>query len=231
MECTDQMYDLAIAALTVVIRHLCGDDWAPSEVLLPRRRPADLMPYTRFFRAPVRFDEEEAVLVFPAAWLDRRVSGADAAHQRFFKDRVRDLRAARDPGLATELRRVLRSRMAKGDCSVSAVADTLALHRRTLNRRLRAEGTKFRRLAAETRFEIARQLLIDTSVPMVQVALAIGYSEASAFTRAFKRWSGEPPSEWRSRHLRVGLGAPDERPKACASVKLNGLLAQDDAGP
>jgi AraC-like DNA-binding protein len=164
----------------------------------------------RFFRAPVRFDEEEAALVFPAALLDERISGADAVHRRILKERIRDREATHDHGLTGELRRLLRSRMAKGNCSVSAVADSVALHRRTLNRRLRAEGTKFRRLAAETRFEIARQLLADTSVPMVQVAIALGYSEASAFTRAFKKWSGRTPSEWRSRHLRVAL-APAEQ--------------------
>jgi AraC-like DNA-binding protein len=210
VECTDQIHDMAIAALTAVIRTLYRDEWAPTEVLLPRRLPADPGPYLRFFRAPVRFDEEEAALVFPAALLDQRISGADAVHRRILKERIRDREATHDHGLTGELRRLLRSRMAKGNCSVSAVADSVALHRRTLNRRLRAEGTKFRRLAAETRFEIARQLLADTSVPMVQVAIVLGYSEASAFTRAFKRWSGRTPSEWRSRHLRVAL-APAEQ--------------------
>ena len=56
----------------------------------------------------------------------------------------------------------------------------------------------YRAIANEIRFEIARQLLTDTQVPLAQIAAALGYSEASAFTRAFRRWSGQTPKTWRN---------------------------------
>ena len=56
----------------------------------------------------------------------------------------------------------------------------------------------YRAIANEVRFEIARQLLEDTEVPLGQIAAALGYSEASAFTRAFRRWAGQTPSDWRA---------------------------------
>jgi AraC-like DNA-binding protein len=56
----------------------------------------------------------------------------------------------------------------------------------------------FKALANEIRFEIARQLLEDTEVPLGQIGAALGYSEASAFTRAFRRWSGQTPTSWRA---------------------------------
>ena len=58
-----------------------------------------------------------------------------------------------------------------------------------------ADGFRF---TNEIRFEIARQLLEDTEVPLAQIAAALGYSEASAFTRAFRRWSGQTPTAWRA---------------------------------
>ena len=57
----------------------------------------------------------------------------------------------------------------------------------------------YRAITNEIRFEIARQLLQDTEVPLGQIAAALGYSEASAFTRAFRRWSGHTPPAWRGR--------------------------------
>jgi AraC-like DNA-binding protein len=68
------------------------------------------------------------------------------------------------------------------------------MHRRTLFRRLRGAGTGIRELTNEVRFEIARQLLRNTRISLVQVAADLGYSEASAFTRAFRRWSGQTPA-------------------------------------
>jgi AraC-like DNA-binding protein len=77
------------------------------------------------------------------------------------------------------------------------VADLFAIHRRTLNRRLRAQGTTFKALVDETRYEVARQLLRDTRIPVAQVAAALDYSDPASFDRAFRRWSGTTPSAWR----------------------------------
>ena len=72
------------------------------------------------------------------------------------------------------------------------------MHRRTLSRRLKGGGMGYRAITNEIRFEIARQLLEDTRCRSAQIAAALGYSEASAFTRAFRRWSGQTPTAWRT---------------------------------
>jgi AraC-like DNA-binding protein len=71
------------------------------------------------------------------------------------------------------------------------------MHRRTLNRRLNELGTNFQKVADEIRFEIARQLLEDSAMEIIQIASFLGYSNASAFTRAFRRWSSTTPANWR----------------------------------
>ena len=89
--------DRALATVTNVLRALCGSDWAPLEVLLPRSAPPDTAPYSGFFRAPVRFDEEMAALVFPAELLEQPIAGADPAACREWKRRSAGLRPTSRP--------------------------------------------------------------------------------------------------------------------------------------
>jgi len=102
--------------------------------------------------------------------------------------------------LAEDLRRVLRSELLKGTCSANSIARLFSMHRRTMNRHLNAEGLAFRQVANQIRFEIACELLENTDMALGQVAALLRYSEPSAFTRAFRRWSGQSPSAWRSGH-------------------------------
>jgi AraC-like DNA-binding protein len=74
------------------------------------------------------------------------------------------------------------------------------MDRRTLHRHLQAEGRTFRQVANEVRFEMACDLLENTALAIGQVAAVLQYSGTSAFTRTFQRWSGHPPSAWRSNH-------------------------------
>jgi AraC-like DNA-binding protein len=78
------------------------------------------------------------------------------------------------------------------------MARYLDLHKRTLNRYLKASGTGFRTVADGVRFEVARQLVADTDIPLAQISAALDFSEPAAFTRAFQRWSGVSPSELRA---------------------------------
>ena len=105
--------------------------------------------------------------------------------------------------LAEDLRRVLRSELLKGTCSANSIARLFSMHRRTMNRHLNAEGLAFRQVANQIRFEIACELLENTDMALSQVAAVLRYSELSAFTRAFRRWSGQSPSAWRSSHPQV----------------------------
>lgn len=195
---SEQIGEAAIAIACNVIRYLCGDAWTPTEVLLAGRRPADVRPYRRFFRAPVRFDADQNALVFPATVLDQRLPHADPEAQRLLLDEVRRLDQEVALDFQTKVRRVLRAGLIVGRCSADRTAALFAMQRRTLSRRLAAEGTSFEALLAEIRYEAARQLLTDTAMPVRQIAEAIGYADVSVFTRAFKRWSATTPTEWRA---------------------------------
>jgi AraC-like DNA-binding protein len=193
-----QIIDGALATAIQVFRELCGPDLTPTEVLIPRKPPVDASPYHALYRAPVRFNQESGVLVFPAHWLERRIPGAAPIIRRALELQIVGYEDACPPDLKDELRRLLRAELVKARSNASEVARRLSIHRRTLNRHLRAEGTGFKTLADEVRFLIARQLLEDTDLPLIDIAAVLDFSEPAAFTRAFHRWSGTTPSTWRA---------------------------------
>ena len=101
-----------------------------------------------------------------------------------------------------DLRRVLETELLKGPCTSIEIARQFSMHHRTLSRHLAREGITFQQIADEVRFAIARDLLANTDIALDQISVMLRYSEPSAFTRAFRRWSGQPPSAWRASHAR-----------------------------
>jgi AraC-like DNA-binding protein len=197
IEGADQICDTALAIGMSAVRALCGPAWRPSQVLFAHRAPADRRPHQSAFRAPLCFDAGRSALLFPATWLERSTDGANPMLFRALGERLRDLETLTGGDLVSDLRRILRVALVSGGGSVEEISERIGLHRRTLNRRLAARGTSLHALVEETRFEIARQLLENTRMPLGEIAATLGYAKASAFTRAFCRWSGRAPSRWR----------------------------------
>ena len=199
----DQICDGAMAIAMNVLRELCGAAFRPTEVSFAHSRPSDLRPFQRVFGAPLRFDAERTAIAFPSSLLGRRTRGADPRLFRELDERVAAAESELPDDPVLELRRMLRVMLLSGKGSVAEVAERLSLHRRTLNRRLRARGTSLHKLVEETRFEIARQLVENTRMPLTEIAATLAYADASAFTRAFRRWTGTPPNRWRTAPQRV----------------------------
>lgn len=217
-ESINQIYDLSISIACNIMRDLCGEDWNPAEVLLSRPCPPDQMPYKRFFRAPIRFNESQNAIVFSSHWLKHPLPGADPLLHRYLEEEAQDLYAQRDTNLVHTLSGILRRLMVTQTCSVANAANILHLHERTLNRRLRDEGTSFRQELDNTRYEVAKQFLAGSRVPLEKLATVLGYSDKTAFSRAFKRWSGITPAKWRVRY------APKESEKnLCKSYSANSI--------
>ena len=190
----DHVYDAALAAWITMIRQLLGPGWAPSQVFLPRSRPANTAPYQRLFGVPVTFNSDYAALRFPSAQLAAPIAGADPGRLATLG---RALTAIGPEPIAPRSHRLVRIMLARGDTTAESLAATLSLSRRTLDRRLKAQDLSFQAVLDGVRYEAARQLLEISSVDIGSIARALGYTEPSPFTRAFKRWSGQTPSAWR----------------------------------
>lgn len=202
IESSEQILDAAIAIGHNILRGLCGPEWRATSVEFAHARPRSLEHFRKCFGVTPAFDAEQSALTFPAHWLDHALPSADPMLHRLMLERAGELRAMTSDDLAGRLRRVVRPLVSAPDCSLAVVARHLGMHARTLNRRLARQGTSFRTLREQIRLEAACQLLRNTRKPAYQVADILGYSDASAFTRAFRRWSGMAPARWRARHGR-----------------------------
>ncbi len=196
---TDQIHDMSMAVACKILHRLCGDGWSPTGVFLSHRMPSNIARYKEVFHAPLHFDAEQSAVAFASRWLDHPLPGSDPLLHRHLEREADDLHRRRKADQAGRLRRLLRASLPSGGCNVSDIARQLGMHERTLNRRLRAEGTSFRRELEQTRYEVAQQLLSDTTMPLGKIADCLNYADATAFSRAFKRWSGVTPTAWRSR--------------------------------
>lgn len=202
IEGVDQLGEGAVAIMFNVMRSLCGSDWRAIEIRLAHRAPPELRPYRRFFGVVPTFDAAEYAVVFKASWLDRPVPEGDAELIRLLQRHILALGAKFEDNLAAQVRAVLRAAILAGHASEEQIAALLSLHKRTMHRRLVAEGTQFRVLDAECRYDIARQLLEHSALAITEISETLGYAEASVFTRAFRRWSGTTPTRWRDQHRR-----------------------------
>lgn len=209
VEALDQVYMVAAASACNFMRELCGPDWRPLEVRLPFRRPANPEPLRRVLDAPLAFDADRMDLVFRSVDLGQPVATADPVLYRMMSGRVAAVEARLDQGLVGRVRDLLQALIFLPDASGSIVASRLGMSLRTLKRRLHEQGAHLQALRDEARADAACQLLEYTEKSAGEVAVILGYADAAAFTRAFRRWRGVAPSEWRTRRV---AGARRRRP-------------------
>jgi len=197
-EGVEQVGDGAVAAMINVMRELAGSDWKPIEARFAHRKPPDVRPFRSFVGAPLLFEAEQYAVLFSASWLARCLPGTDPQLRRLLQEHVDSLERQLGDDFPEQVRSMLRHALVTGRAKEDQIAAVFSIERRTLVRRLHASGTGFREVVDEVRFEIARQLLEDSTMDMAQIASVLGYSNVSAFTRAFRRWSGTTPAQWRS---------------------------------
>lgn len=188
--------DAAIGIIDRIVASLCGPNWRPLEVRFAHRQPADIAPYRDFFQSPLRFDAPYTALVFNERDLHKRVHIAHPASS-FPKNASATSAVSAAVPFPILIRRLVQVLLATQRCTVADAADLLNLHRRTLNRRLKAMDLSFRDLADEACHVHSRQLLAETEMPLAKVANSMGYAELSTFSRRFVHWSGTPPGKWR----------------------------------
>lgn len=197
VEAEDQVADAAMGIGASLMRLLCGPSWAAREVELVHARPRDVSPYRKL--APrARFGAERNALLFDARWLSHRIETADPILRKILEAKIAELELVRAPDFAVRVKSVVRTMLLSGDISNEATAKRLAMSPRTLHRRLEAHDQTYEGIVESVRFDLAQQLLAHSATPITEVGLALGYANAAAFTRAFRRWAGSTPSAWRA---------------------------------
>lgn len=192
------LVDESLSGALAVARCLVGAAFRPLRVDLAQPRPDREEPYRRLYRCPVRFDAGCNRLVFESHWLGARLPGYDRITCGLVQSQLNTLLAL--PVGRHDLVESVANRMRFGiDARPSQrdLAQMVNLSDRTLRRRLGQQETTYRQLRDGTRYERARDLLANSDMTVAEVAELVGYSDARAFRRAFKRWAGVLPAEFR----------------------------------
>jgi AraC-like DNA-binding protein len=193
--------------VTIVInalRMMVGSQWAPQEVHFAHEAPEETSEHHRIFRCPVLFGCETNALVIELSLVEREVPAADQQLYLIMKqylDQVLSEMPQEDSFFAA-IRKAVAESMRDGDPKLARVAKKLAMGSRTLQRRLREYGFDFKKLVEDTRQRFAVNYLKDRKNSLTEIAFLLGYSELSAFNRAFKRWTGSTPLDYQRKLLR-----------------------------
>ncbi|WNG39414.1 AraC family transcriptional regulator [Archangium violaceum] len=197
----DALYEAALASLTLNARRLSGGAFRPLRITLRHRAPPRRLP--QLLGAPVLFGQTEDALVLAREAMSVPVRGSDpqlaAILERHAQDLLQRLPPSNDD-LVQQVRRVLVDALPDGLPDAATVAARLGLHVRTLQRRLRERGLSLHVLGDEVRQELARVHLANPRLPLAEVAFLLGFSEPSAFHKAFRRWTGLSPGAFRVRN-------------------------------
>jgi AraC-like DNA-binding protein len=194
--------DLVLTIGARMVGFVTGGAAGLAEVHLGYRRPSVAAPYGRIFGAPVRFGQPLSCLYLPTGALATPLPGRDAALHARLAGRMEEALRGRAPTLGTLVRGALRKLILVGKPTMEAVAGELAMHPRTLRRRLKEDGFVFEDLRDEVRLASALELLELTDLSVGDVAATLAYASPEVFSEAFRRMRGASPREWRAEHAR-----------------------------
>jgi len=197
-----QTNELALAESMIVFKAICGDRWKPTAVRFTHKAPANLRPYLEIFKAPVSFNQEENQVCFSKEFLNRKINRADPELNKILLGHIELLeiellKKKSSSNLHTQVETLIRQTLPLGKSSSSHIASLMSVHRRTLHRMLKAEGSSFTTILEQVRKSIAIDRLQHSDISIIQLANYLGYADNSAFTRSFKRWTGKTPQQWK----------------------------------
>jgi AraC-like DNA-binding protein len=194
-----QFSEFTMAGVLNIFRIMAGSQWAPREIQFAHGAPESINEHQRVFRAPVLFRCAHNAMLMEREFLDRTIPAADhrlyGILSRYLDDVL--LRIPPEDGLVATIRKAIGESLKDGPPKLAGVAKSLALSPRTLQRRLDKQGLDFKKLVHDTRRQFALEYLRDQENTLTQIAFLLGYSEVSAFNRAFKRWTGSTPLDYR----------------------------------
>ncbi|MFJ8953034.1 AraC family transcriptional regulator [Streptomyces sp. NPDC102381] len=194
-----QIGELSLGTSLQIFRILIGPEFTPLSASLLHRPGAPTATYEDYFGCPVAVEQDHWGFRFSSGVLNRPVEGSDPAVRRLALEYLSGMvGGALGNGLPAEVRSTVKRALPTRRFSLEDVADSFALHPRTLQRQLAAHGTTFQEIVDDVRHELADRYLRTTAMPLAQLADVLGYSEQSSFSRSCRRWFGCSPQAQRA---------------------------------
>lgn len=195
--------ELSVGMFFNILRHALGQDWRPLEVHFQHGAMHDTVQHEHVFGATVRFSQLANAIVFKSDDLNTPMPKADEHLHSLMHHNLRRLGLApmRVDTLVDRVRAAIRQRLDGSEPTLEDIANSLGMANWTFQRRLRTAGVSYQEILLKVRQEMALEYLRDPALQISELSFLLGYSEISAFSRAFHKWNGMPPSEWRRQNL------------------------------
>ena len=190
-----------LAAVLTVGREITQSDLVPLAIQLPFPHPGDWKVHREVFRCPVNFRQPNAAIILATSQMSLPIKASDSTLSGYLEElagSTLDALGAPSENFVDKVRRTLWFELPGGRPNLWRTASGLGMSARTLQRRLRENGTSYSALLQELRRKLAGELLMDNKLAVTDVAFLLGYSEPSAFQRAFRRWRGVSPRRFRN---------------------------------
>ncbi len=191
--------EMSMATVMRLNRLTSQEHWWPKEVWFQHAKPKDTSEHARIFRAPVRFGMPANALILDRRALDLLLKTARPVSHRLLTKAAQQLLAEAGSSLSVSQSAAsfIRQNLGNGPFELEAAARALGLSSRSLQRMLRQESTSYRDLVQQARCNLSEYLLLESGITSTAAAHALGYSEHSVFHRAFKKWHGKTPGNYR----------------------------------
>lgn len=196
-----QLAEFNYAGLVTFARWISGQDRSPVRIEFTYSPPADVSEHRRVLGGELRFNQSRYAIAFPLAWLQMPLIQPDPA-MRAMMLRLAEkqmLALPRGDAVIARARGLVARHLSDGELTLEQLAARLDLSPRTLQRKLADSGMSFTQLVDAVRRELAERYLADPDLDLNDLAFLLGFSEQSAFQRAFRRWKGVSPGAWRKR--------------------------------
>jgi len=195
-----QQAEFSFTVFLSFCRYATGTDVTPLRVEFSHHAPADTSEHKRIFRAPLVFAKARNALALPASALDLRLLGANPGLAAVLERQLEEILADLPSGetVLTRVKRLIAAELCGGEPTAEVVARRMRATPRTLHRWLSAEGTSFRELLNALRRDLALRYLGQDRLAIGEAAYLLGFSDASASHRSFKRWTGQTPAQYRT---------------------------------
>lgn len=193
--------EATFSASVVVLKAITEKDIMPLKVSFKHNPPKDLSSYTDAFQCPILFNQSQNTLFYKTADLESRTAKADKSIHNFLLERVdEETKGMEVPAnkITGDIEQLIIDALPSGIPGIGQISEHIGMSSRTLTRRLSENGISFREIIKQTQEKIAKDLLHNQTYTISEIAFQTGFSEQSAFSRAFKRWTGKSPLEYRN---------------------------------
>ena len=187
-----------LAAVVKFSRVIAGKDFNPAKICLKQSEPEDAGYYYELFRCLLEFNAKATTFVIRLEDVDKRLTGSNDQLAKLNEHIVvKYLAHCEKNDIVNRVKAAVIDGLANGQVTETSIAKEMYTTPRNLHRKLQKEDTSFKTLLTEVRKELAQQYIQDRSKTLTEISFMLGFSEVSSFSRAFKGWTGRPPSEAR----------------------------------